>query len=240
MSIQALLVVAAAARAAPPPRFDYVRAQQKWTPPLARLKAVHDWFHGRGPAPKFWRVRPGVPATSMWWVPPRAFADSRRIAGHWQKEVNASAFAYRGENYDVVVKALNEGHTRHGQDLRSRAAVLFEILYLEVLRGAPGVPELYGGWRTEHGLVWVVQHAGAIIGQGKDRAGRLSVLSDAYAAACRERPLHIARAWFRCLHSIVEGGFVLTDFKIDQFTFDGDRLCDIVLVSLHARSCYSN
>ena len=231
--IQALLVVAAA-RAAPPPRFDYVRAQQKWTPPLARLKAVDDWFHG-GPAPKFWRVRPGVPATSMWWVPPRAFADSRRIAGHWQKEVNASAFAYRGETYDVVVKALNEGHTRHGQDLRSRAAVLFEILYLEVLRGAPGVPELYGGWRTEHGLVWVVQHAGAIIGQGKDRAGRLSVLSDAYAAACRDRPLQIARAWFRCFQSIVEGGFVLTDFKIDQFTFDGDSLCDIVLVSLELR-----
>ena len=175
---------------------------------------MHDWFHGRGPAPKFWRVRPGVPATSMWWVPPRAFADSRRIAGHWQKEVNASAFAYRGETYDVVVKALNEGHTRHGQDLRSRAAVLFEILYLEVLRGAPGVPELYGGWRTEHGLVWVVQHAGEIIGQGKDRAGRLSILSDAYAAACRDRPLQIARAWFRCLHSIVEGGFVLTCVEI--------------------------
>ena len=234
MSRQALLFVAAA-RAAAPPRFDYVRAQQKWTPTIERLKAVHDWFHGRGPAPKFWRVRPGVPPTSMWWVPPQTLASSsRRIAGHWQKEVNASAFAYRGETYDVVVKALNEGHTRHGQDLRSRAAVLFEILYLEVLRGAPGVPELYGGWRTEHGLVWVVQHAGEIVGQGKDRAGRLSVLSDAYAAACRERPLHIARAWFRCLHSIVEGGFVLTDFKIDQFTFDGDRLCDIVLVSLHA------
>ena len=64
--------------------------------------------------------------------------------------------------------------------------------------------------------------------------------SDAYAAACRDRPLQIARAWFRCLHSIVEGGFVLTDFKIDQFTFDGDSLCDIVLVSLHARSCDSN
>ena len=88
--------------------------------------------------------------------------------------------------------------------------MLFEILYLEVLRGAPGVPELHGGWRTAHGLVWVVQHAGEIIGQGKDRAGRLSTLSDAYAAACRDRPLHIARAWFRCFQSIVEGGFVLT------------------------------
>ena len=69
----------------------------------------------------------------------------------------------------------------------------------------------------------------------KDRAGRLSTLSDAYQQACRDRPLDIARAWFRCFQSIVEGGFVLTDFKIDQFAFDGDSLCGIVLVSLELR-----
>lgn len=172
-----LLLVAAVctARAAPgrAQEFDndYARAQQKWPPARDRLKAVDAWFRG-GPAPRFWRIRKGALEGSRWGVPPAALLDSTRIAGHWQKEVNASSF----NGIPVVVKATNALHTRHGQALRSRAAVLFEILYLVVLRGEPGVPALYGGWRTHSGWAWVVQHGGSIVGRGKDRIRKRSVL----------------------------------------------------------------
>ena len=187
---------------------------------LARAAALARWANRTGPAPPSWTV-----------TGPKDVTVGHEVhAGKIKKVSRGTTKADLG-GASIIIKTIE-----HGEN----GTLLMELLFLHALRGAPGVPELYGGWRTEHGLVWVVQHAGEIIGQGKDRAGRLSILSDAYAAACRDRPLQIARAWFRCLHSIVEGGFVLTDFKIDQFTFDGDSLCDIVLVSLHARSCYSN
>ncbi|KAH8080331.1 hypothetical protein JL720_9023 [Aureococcus anophagefferens] len=53
--------------------------------------------------------------------------------------------------------------------------------------------------------------------------------SEVYDARARDAPLDLARAWLRCFRSFGErGGFVLTDFKPEQFTLDANG--DIYLV----------
>ena len=143
----------------------------------------------------------------------------------YQKEVNISRLA--GSAAPVVVKALqNAGAFAFGH--RESDIAYFELLWLEYLRGEPGVPALYGGWMTSEHLVWVVSHGGPLIGTIRDprvnhnRKKPPSMLS-AYDEMAREDPLHLARSWLRCFRSFGErGGFVLTDFKVNQFTLGRD------------------
>ena len=83
-----------------------------------------------------------------------------------------------------------------------------ELLYLEYLRGLPGIPTLHGAWfenvtRSEVRVAYVVADAGATLDA-----------SAYYDAWVRAAPLGAARAWLRLGQSFAEvGGFVLTDFK---------------------------
>ena len=78
---------------------------------------------------------------------------------------------------------------------------------------------------SEH-LVWVVSHGGPLIGTIRDprvnhNRKKPPIMLSAYDEMAREDPLHLARSWLRCFRSFAErGGFVLTDFKADQFTLD--------------------
>ena len=80
---------------------------------------------------------------------------------------------------------------------------------------------LYGGWATRSHIVWVTSDGGASVGKGLGRSSDPAKLSKAYDHRARKHPIEVARAWFRCFRSFGErGGFVLTDFKADQFTLD--------------------
>ena len=186
---------------------------------LGRLEQIDAWLAG-GAAPDAWRVRG-----------PRDLAgEGVPLAKSIQKEVNASSIVRErdGRRVPVVVKALRKAR-QFAFGHRDSDIAYFELLWLEYLRGEPGVPALYGGWMTSEHLVWVVSHGGPLIGTIRDprvnhnRKKPPSMLS-AYDEMAREDPLHLARSWLRCFRSFAErGGFVLTDFKVDQFTLgDGE------------------
>lgn len=142
---------------------------------------------------------------------------------------------FGGAEVDVVVKALRHGGAFEFGDRDSDIAY-FELLYLESLRGEPGVPRLYGGWRTPTSVVWVTSYGGDTVashlrcegGRELSRRGycgardktdedRPAIAGAAYARRAAEAPLELARSWLRCFRSFGEvGGFVLTDFKPDQ------------------------
>ena len=194
--MMALVVVATAAAAAAP---------------LERLERVDAWLaDGASPPPRHWAVRgPGDVA-----------AASTFLAGKGQKDVRASRLADGGA--PVVVKALHKAGAFRFGDRASDIAYL-ELLYLEFLRGEPGVPELLGGWATATSVVWVVRDAGRAVAAGTGSSRSPAVFAAAYDARARADPLGLATAWLRCFRSFAErGGFVLTDFKVDQFTLGRD------------------
>ncbi|KAH8047484.1 serine/threonine kinase [Aureococcus anophagefferens] len=186
------------------------------TTPLGRLKLIDQWLAGAEGAPKHWRVRGPSDVDD---------AHVETLSANGQKSVNSSRLADGGAK--VVVKSHHNTH-EFAFGKRASDIAYFELLYLEYLRGEPGVPTLHGGWTTAHSVVWVTSHDGATIGQGTgyvDHAHHKHsplLLSPAYAGRARDAPLDLARAWLRCFRSFAErGGFVLTDFKPAQFALDG-------------------
>ena len=133
----------------------------------------------------------------------------------------------------VVVKTLHHNGAFEFGDRTSDIAY-FELLFLEGLRGEPGIPKLFGAYETPTHLVWVTSNGGGPVATGRavlNLSGKKSEIkySEVYDARARDAPLDLARAWLRCFRSFGErGGFVLTDFKPEQFTLDANG--DIYLV----------
>ena len=108
------------------------------------------------------------------------------------------------------------------------------MLYLEVLRGRPGVPELLGAWFDGHLITYVVGDAGDPIGEGtvddgrkaRARAGlgaaQPTVLSTTVTRRAEKQPLALARSLLACFQSWASVGFVQDDFKAQQFTMDAN------------------
>ena len=184
------------------------------TTPLARLELIDRWLTNAS-APPHWRVL----------SPDDLDNRTDHLSHGGQKDVWLSQLRDGGEK--VVVKSHHDARA-FAFGKRASDIAYFELLYLEYLRGEPGVPTLHGGWTTAHSVVWVTSHDGATIGQGTgyvDHAHHKHsplLLSPAYAGRARDAPLDLARAWLRCFRSFAErGGFVLTDFKPAQFALDG-------------------
>ena len=77
-----------------------------------------------------------------------------------------------------------------------------EMLYMEVLRGLPGIPYLYGAWSGEHRVSYVVRDCGAPIGLGPSGAGKEpTVMSPAYTARAEQHPIQLARSLLACFQS---------------------------------------
>ena len=193
---------------------------------LERLRLVDEWLGSRGalPPPAHWRVRS-----------PNDVDASRATvlrANHGQKSVNATFLvrpAGAGKDEPAVLKEVRHGHRGHWHDFefgrRASDIAYFELLYLEYLRGEPGVPELYGGWAGHNVTTWVTSKNGLPIAKGTgffdERKNSSIAIGSFYDALAERRPLDLARSWFRCFRSFAErGGFVLTDFKPEQFTID--------------------
>ena len=126
----------------------------------------------------------------------------------------------------VVVKAVRFLRRQKGPfEFGDRASDIayFELLFLEGLRGEPGIPELFGAYETPTHVVWATSNGGGRVATGtnSDPEKRDLEYSEVYDARARVAPLDLARAWLRCFRSFGErGGFVLTDFKPNQFTLD--------------------
>ena len=179
-SLCALGLLAAAARA----------GTKKLPSVLERMRAIDAWINEGAPPPKHWAVQ----------SPKALKTEPVMLVISGQKEVNATSVKVGGKLVKVVVKAqkMHYPATRspsrkrvyvetkakgHVNSERAAAIVFLEILYLESLRGKPGVPELHGGWRTTGGVAWVVQDAGPTIGKGKGNLGSLSAITQKRAAA---------------------------------------------------------
>ena len=122
-------------------------------------------------------------------------------------------------NRSVIVKGSSANHTRD----KLGDAVHLELVYLESLRGAPGVPELLGAWREGEHVWYAVADGGRPIGTaGQPGKGtKATVLSSEFIELARHEPLKLARALLRCFRSWASAGFLLDDFKAQQFTLDG-------------------
>lgn len=107
---------------------------------------------------------------------------------------------------------------------KRRDHVLAELYYLEGLRGRPGVPRLYGGWRDPLSIV-VADGGSELTSYPSKRTRHQPSLSPAWKAFCAEDPVAAAVALLECFRSFAEyGGFFLSDFSPHQFTLRGSAV----------------
>ena len=167
---------------------------------LARAATI-DVFFQNATSPATWTVRSRNDLTGP-------------ITELYDKAKHVSRAHVKGRR--VVVKTGG----RHGLSNENRGAgvLYFELLYLEALRGAPGIPELLGAWVEDGNVTYVVRDCGQAIGAGT--SGKPSILSTAYARRAEHSPLELARALLACFQSFA-GNFLLDDFRVTQFTLDG-------------------
>ncbi|KAK7230268.1 hypothetical protein SO694_00187041 [Aureococcus anophagefferens] len=198
---------------------------------LERLERLDAWLASNTSAapPAHWAVT----------APSDVRAGSGFVLESGQKQVVASQLTGTS-GAQVIVKALRKAAGPFAFGDRASDIAYFELVYLEYLRGAPGVPLLHGGWETRSHVFWVTSHDGLPIATGKGthahpmrppappvprrargaRPPKRYYLAD-YDRRATEEPVALAIAWLRCLRSFGErGGFVLTDFKPEQFTLD--------------------
>ena len=137
-------------------------------------------------------------------------------------------FRARVGGRSVVVKraiGVRSGARRgepKGADLGG-SVIYLELVYLEALRGAPGVPELLGGWFDGPHVYYVLSDGGERIGRGVSvGVGTAPTkLSDAFRTRAAKQPLQLARSLLMCFQSWTAAGFLEDDFKAEQFTLDG-------------------
>ena len=174
---------------------------------LARAATI-DVFFQNATAPDTWTVRSSNDLTGP-------------ITEIYDKAKRVSRAHFKGRR--VVVKTGG----RHGLSNENRGAgvLYFELLYLEALRGAPGIPELLGAWVEDGNVTYVVRDCGQTIGAGT--SGKPSVMAPAYARRAEHSPLELARALIACFQSFA-GNFLLDDLRVTQFTLSGKG--DIYLV----------
>ena len=181
-------------------------------PRVRRADALNRWFSTIAHLPA--RARP----LEGWTI-----ASRHDIKGHMSLVTSGNAKqvltggTYR--NRSVVVKSSSANHTRD----KLGDAVHLELVFLEALRGAPGIPELLGAWRESEHVWYAVVDGGRPIGTaGQPGKGtKATVLSSEFIDLARREPLKLARALLRCFRSWASAGFFLDDFKAQQFTLDG-------------------
>ena len=194
---------------------------------MAGVVEVDAWMHHRAPPPRRWDATDPAALGAKW----------TKLSSGFYKEVHRATLG--GD--DVVVKRRKlykadrkraGGAALRGEALYHEREVRGEVLYLEYVRGLPGVPRLRGAWLDANGtrVTYAVDLAGSSLGDGDGDVGHRSRPSKAYAAWARRDPLACAAALLRCFESFAErGGFFLDDFAVKQFTVD-ERKDEIWLV----------
>ena len=138
-----LLALARTARSAPStlPRDDL----------LARAAAI-DAFFQNATAPTTWTVR-----------------SRDDVQGPYNEIYNKAKHVARAHVQGKRVVVKSGGPHEKGRTTNWGGGVLYmELVYMEALRGAPGIPELLGGWFESDGsLTYVVADCGDAIGAGQ-------------------------------------------------------------------------
>ena len=187
-----LLALARTARSAPStlPRDDL----------LARAAAI-DAFFQNGTAPATWTVR-----------------SRDDVQGPYNEIYNKAKHVARAHVQGKRVVVKSGGPHEKGRTTNWGGGVLYmELVYMEALRGAPGIPELLGGWFESDGsLTYVVADCGDAIGAGQ--GGSPSRMSPAYAKRAAGAAVHTAKSLLLCFRSWASAGFLLDDFRVNQFT----------------------
>ena len=173
-----------------------------------------------------------------------AWMDKRRYArapAHWlvlnASQLNARHFWNRiggGNSKDVYQTRLNTsaatpvvtkvGHYRWSDDRHKASEIVREMLYLEYLRGLPGVPLLLGAYHSGSGnnkttTLVVRDSGGRRVITGGLHPYKKEHPSELYTKLAQEQPLALALAILSCFQSFAErGGCLLFDFTPRQFT----------------------
>ena len=192
---------------------------------LERYRAVDAFYRGHGTVapPAWWRVRRREDVKdARGEVVTLDGKDASNMHGI-HKNVKVARIRVDGADADVVVK----WQTDNGAKKDVFGEFYTELLYLEHMRGQPGVPELHGAWyvgerRNAPHYAYVVADCGAPVAFAA--GGPEYALPAAYFDAAYANPLAVARSWFRLGRSFAErGGYVLGDFQPQQFTIlDGE------------------
>ena len=98
---------------------------------LARAAELERWFNRTGPAPAVWTVSKSTDVPKPWREVHAGNLIKKVYRGTTKADLGGSA---------VVVKTIAHGPHEKGGTL------LMELLFLHALRGAPGVPDLFGAW----------------------------------------------------------------------------------------------
>ncbi len=122
----------------------------------------------------------------------------------------------------VIVK-----EAKHASDTKKNVgggSLYLEMVYLEALRGRPGIPELLGAWwdaaRDGPHITYVVGDGGEPLGKGPSGVGtQPNVMTAAFDARARDQPLALAKSILECFGSWASD-FFQDDFKAQQFTMD--------------------
>ena len=114
---------------------------------LARAAALARWVNRTGPAPPSWTV-----------TSPRDVTVGHEVhAGKIKKVSRGTTKADLGGS-SIIIKTIE-----HGEN----GTLLMELLFLHSLRGAPGVPDLYGAWFDDDRVTYVVGDGGEPIARKK-------------------------------------------------------------------------
>ena len=138
-------------RHAPEPEDEYARSRA-----LATVGEIDRWFKfgNERYAPKAWTVTRPDDVPPPW----------QQLKGGQAKSVYRATVKGRS----VIIKK-----TKHGDERKnSGGGVLYlEMVFLEALRGRPGVPELFGAWRDGVKITYVVTDGGEPLGKGPSGVG---------------------------------------------------------------------
>ena len=146
---------------------------------LARAAALARWANRTGAAPPSWTV-----------TGPKDVTVGHEVhAGKIKKVSRGTTKADLGGS-SVIIKTIE-----HGEN----GTLLMELLFLHSLRGAPGVPDLYGAWFEDDRVTYVVADGGEPIARKK--GPKPILMSPPFKARAAAHPVQLARALVACFAS---------------------------------------
>ena len=187
---------------------------------LGRVTLFDQWFrrteHTRAHTSRHTDGKAGPDAPEAWTV------RSKRDVVRGELIYNKAKRVRRGTtvqgNVSVVIKGVGR-HDVSRTSNRGGSLLYLELMFMEALRDKPGIPELMGAWVESDGsLTYVVKDVGEPIGGGQ--GGHNTSLSKAFKKRATETPLALARSLLACFQSWASVGFLLDDFRANQFMMD--------------------
>ena len=187
---------------------------------LGRVTLFDQWFrrteHTRAHTSRHTDGKAGPDAPEAWTV------RSKRDVVRGELIYNKAKRVRRGTtvegNVSVVIKGVGRHDVSHSSN-RGGSLLYLELMFMEALRDKPGIPELMGAWFESDGsLTYVVKDVGEPIGGGQ--GGHNTSLSKAFKKRATETPLALARSLLACFQSWASVGFLLDDFRANQFMMD--------------------